>query len=185
MNLIVDDWEQLTSKMNVVDLPSRKPVNWIIDEYTEWERNNRHIGSAAVEQLEDIMGGLKAVFKVGIGKILLFKQDRPQYSEVRFILYRFSILTGQLIHLWDPTHEKYNKDLGYTGPGDVYGIEHLVRMISTLGGWMAQTNMAADDIRLTLRELTVFQRWIVRNRNIERLMNGWTAPTEKYDPSKE
>ena len=68
--------------MNVVDLPSKKPVDWILDTYITAELKNRRMDSAESAQLEDAVEGMKEYFKVAIGKVLLYTIERPQYSEV-------------------------------------------------------------------------------------------------------
>jgi hypothetical protein len=81
-NLLVDDWENVTKSMLLVPLPSSAPANYIFDEYFNAEKKNRLIGSAEADILEEFVAGLKIYFEKTIGKLLLYRFERPQLAEV-------------------------------------------------------------------------------------------------------
>ena len=81
-NLLVDDWENVTKSMLVVPLPSKAPVNFIIDSYFDEEKGKRRLGSAEADVLEEFVAGMKVYFDKAIGKTLLYKFERPQWAEV-------------------------------------------------------------------------------------------------------
>ncbi len=81
-NLLVDDWENVTKSMLLVPLPSSAPANYIFDEYFNAEKKNRMIGSAEADILEEFVAGLKIYFEKTIGKLLLYRFERPQLAEV-------------------------------------------------------------------------------------------------------
>jgi hypothetical protein len=85
-NLLVDDWEYVTKSMLMVPLPSKAPVNFIIDSYFDEEKGKRRLGSAEADVLEEFVAGMKVYFDKAIGKTLLYKFERPQWAEVRHTL---------------------------------------------------------------------------------------------------
>ncbi|KAL2423505.1 Chromatin modification-related protein eaf3 [Exophiala dermatitidis] len=145
-NLLVDDWENVTKSLLLVPLPSQAPANYILDDYYNEERNNRLVGSADLEILEEFVTGLKTYFDKALGKILLYRFERNQLQEVR--------------KLWESG--KY-KDWEGKGPGDCYGAEHLTRMIVNLPEIVAQTNMDAESVTRLKLELSKFTTWLSRN----------------------
>ena len=113
--ILVDDWENVTKNLALCSLPSKIPANKVIDDWCEYEATKRREGSADMEILEELQGGLKEYFGTALGRILLYRFERPQYSKI--------------MALWDkapPGSEWEGK-----GAGDVYGAEHLARMVGT------------------------------------------------------
>ncbi|KAK5047874.1 hypothetical protein LTR84_006062 [Exophiala bonariae] len=145
-NLLVDDWENVTKSMLLVPLPSQAPANFILDEYFNEEKTNRRLGSVEADILEEFCTGLKVYFEKSIGKILLYRFERPQLNEVR--------------KLWESG--KY-KEWDGKGPGDCYGAEHLTRMIINLPEMIAQTNMDTESVSRLKSELSKFSTWLSRN----------------------
>ena len=82
---LVDDWENVTKSLLLVPLPSRAPVNFILDTYFEEEKGLRRLGSAEADILEEFVAGMKTYFEKAIGKTLLYRYERAQYAEVRSI----------------------------------------------------------------------------------------------------
>ena len=82
-NLLVDDWENVTKSLLVVPLPSKAPVNFIIDTYFDEEKGKRRLGSDEADVLEEFVAGMKVYFDKACGKTLLYKFERPQWAEVR------------------------------------------------------------------------------------------------------
>jgi mortality factor 4-like protein 1 len=107
----VDDWEYVTKNMQLVPLPSKTPVNTILDTYFVEEKGKRRLGSAEADLLEEVVAGAKEYFDRTLGKLLLYRFERQQYLELR--------------QNWDASTEQ-------KGAGDVYGAEHLIRMIGEL-----------------------------------------------------
>ena len=106
--ILVDDWEYVTKNMQLVPLPSKYPVNGILDTYFDEEKGRRRLGSAEADLLEEVVAGVKEYFDKCLGKLLLYRFEREQYFEQK-----------QKWDVADPPR----------GPGDVYGAEHLLRMI--------------------------------------------------------
>jgi MRG len=79
---LVDDWENVTKSLMLVELPSKAPVNWILDTYFHEEKGKRRLGSAEADRLVEIVEGMKTYFERMLGKTLLYKFERGQYAEV-------------------------------------------------------------------------------------------------------
>ena len=111
-SILVDDWENVTRSMQLVHLPSRNPANTIIDTYWEEEKTKRRGGSPEFDLLAETMQGLKEYFDIALGKVLLYRLERPQYKEV-------------YEQLENPAGTEYDgKKIG-----DIYGGEHLLRLL--------------------------------------------------------
>jgi MRG len=79
---LVDDWENVTKSLTLVELPSKAPVNWVLDTYFHEEKGKRRLGSADADRLVEIIEGMKLYFEKMLGKTLLYKFERGQYAEV-------------------------------------------------------------------------------------------------------
>ena len=110
-SILVDDWENVTKNLHLVPLPSKTPVNMILDTYYEEEKAKRRPGSAEADILEEVVAGIKEYFQHSLGRILLYRFEREQYHEIR------QLWEGAVGGEWEGK-----------GPGDVYGAEHLARL---------------------------------------------------------
>ena len=113
-SILVDDWENVTKNLLLVPLPSKTPVNLILDTYFEEEKGKRRLGSAEADLLEEVVAGVKEYFDKCLGRILLYRFEREQFFDVR------TLWEGAVGGEWEGK-----------GPGDVYGAEHLARLFGT------------------------------------------------------
>lgn len=114
-SLLVDDWENVTKNLLLVPLPSKTPVNLILDTYFDEEKGKRRLGSAEADLLEEVVAGTKEYFDRCLGRILLYRFEREQFFDVR------SLWEGAAGGEWEGK-----------GAGDVYGAEHLARLFGKL-----------------------------------------------------
>jgi mortality factor 4-like protein 1 len=70
--ILVDDWENVTKNQQLVPLPSRHPVNEILNDYLEFEKAKRVPGPDCAI-LEEVIAGLKEYFDKCLGRILLYR----------------------------------------------------------------------------------------------------------------
>ncbi|KAL8644422.1 MAG: hypothetical protein Q9210_007262 [Variospora velana] len=145
-SLLVDDWEEVTKNLALVPLPSQKPVNTILDEYFEEEKEKRFPGSADMDLLEEVVAGMREYFDIALGRMLLYRFERQQFLEAR--------------KHWTEGKGEWK---GKSGPGDTYGAEHLCRMLVNLPEIVAQTNMDAQSINRLREEMIKFLRWLSKN----------------------
>lgn len=109
-SLLVDDWENITKNLQLVQLPSSKPASVILDEYFEETRVRRRLNRTETDILEEVIQGLKEYFNKACGRLLLYRFEREQYFDVH-------------TRLESPTSDLAGKTLA-----DVYGGEHLLRL---------------------------------------------------------
>jgi mortality factor 4-like protein 1 len=112
-SILVDDWENVTRNNQLVKLPSATPVSVILDDYCDFEIKKRAEGSAEADILQEVTQGLKKYMNIGVGKILLYKQERPQY-----------------LAIWKRVHH-VGDDLQGKLMSEIYGAEHLLRLMCT------------------------------------------------------
>jgi hypothetical protein len=71
--ILVDDWENVTKNLQLVPLPAAKPVNFILNDYLQYEKPRRQAGSASADILDEVVAGLKEYFEKCLGRILLYR----------------------------------------------------------------------------------------------------------------
>ncbi|KAL9101434.1 MAG: hypothetical protein Q9163_003306 [Psora crenata] len=145
-SILVDDWEYVTKNLSLVPLPSRHPVNQVLDSYFDEGKRKRRLGSAEADLLEEVVMGMKDYFEVCLGRILLYRFERQQYLDVI---------------------KAMEKGKGYfagkEGVGDVYGPEHLCRLFVTLPELIVQTNMDAQSVSKLRNEVEKMTSWLGKN----------------------
>lgn len=158
--LLVDDWENITKNQQLVPIPHEHPVTEIINDYLEHERPQRLPGSAQLTILEETMSGMKTYFDMAIGRVLLYRFERPQYREIH--------------KMWTEGQEKQ-----HTCASDTYGPEHLSRLIVTLPELIAQTNMDQQSVSRLKEELVKFAIWLAKNAH-KYFAPEYESPTTEY-----
>ncbi|KAI0393205.1 MRG-domain-containing protein [Xylariaceae sp. FL0594] len=159
--LLVDDWENVTKNTQLVPLPHPKPVTKILEDYSAYEMPKRPAGSSHGDILEETLSGLKEYFDKALGRILLYKFERPQYAEV---------------------YKKCNSsDPEFQGKfaSDIYGAEHLCRLIVSLPELIAQTNMDQQSVNRLREEIVKFCAWLSKNAT-EYFVSSYETPSSDY-----
>ncbi|PWN52642.1 NuA4 histone acetyltransferase complex, Eaf3/MRG15 subunit [Violaceomyces palustris] len=155
---LVDDWENITKKSELVPLPRKPNVREIIEEYRAHYLSQKSNGkpgrSPAV--LNEVLAGLKLYFDRSLGQNLLYRFERTQFVEMRK-------KNGPKMG---------DGDLGNSGalggekePSDVYGAEHLLRLFVNLPGIIAHTSMDSESISLLREHLAEFLQFMVKERH--------------------
>ena len=165
---LVDDWENVTKNLMLRTLPAAEPVTAILGAYYEQEMPKRRAGSADADLLDEVRQGLEEYFNKCLGRILLYKFERMQYAEVR---------------RWyaEPSKPEYEGK----GAADIYGAEHLARLIGklfsmhkrrafeqsatlmgiavTMPELVAQTNMDQQSVHRMREEMSKLLIWLAKN----------------------
>lgn len=102
----------MTKELSLVPLPAKITVNEILNAYKKEEQETRRVGSAEADILEEVISGMKDYFDATLGRILLYRFEREQYLESR--------------KDWEAGIGDFE---GKSGPADVYGAEHLSRLL--------------------------------------------------------
>ncbi|KAF5660368.1 mortality factor 4 1 [Fusarium heterosporum] len=159
--MLVDDWENITKNNQLVPLPHAKPVTKILDDYLAHERPHREEGSSSMDILEEVIAGFREYFEKALSRVLLYRFERPQYMGVK--------------KLWENTET----NLEITTVCDVYGAEHLARLIVSLPELLAQTNMDQQSVSRLREEIGKFNVWLGRNAETY-FVNEYETPSQEY-----
>ncbi|TVY31091.1 Chromatin modification-related protein, partial [Lachnellula hyalina] len=143
--ILVDDWENVTKNQQLVPLPSTHPVSEILDDYYNYESPRRVEGSSHADILEEVIAGLKDYFEKCLGRVLLYRFERAQYTEVRTA--------------WGSSQGP----LSGKSAVDTYGAEHLSRLLVSLPELIAQTNMDQQSVNRLREELIKLTTWLGKN----------------------
>ncbi|EON99365.1 putative histone acetylase complex subunit protein [Phaeoacremonium minimum UCRPA7] len=155
--LLVDDWENVTKNNQLVPLPHPHPVNEILEEYLAYEKPHRGEGTAAMDILEETIAGLREYFDKSLGRILLYRFERPQYSEIR----------GG----WETSTDDSKKE----GPCSTYGAEHLCRLLELVG----QTNMDQQSVNRLREEIVKLTNWLGKHAT-KYFVSEYEIPPQEY-----
>lgn len=155
---LVDDWENVTKNQQLVPLPHRVPVEIVLDDYLEFERPHREPGSASHDILEETVAGLREYFDKCLGRILLYRFERPQYIEM---------------------HQIWESGGPHKSPIDTYGVEHLCRLLVSLPELISQTNMDQQSVNRLRDELTKFTTWLSKNM-VKYFVSEYETPNQQY-----
>jgi len=109
-SLLVDDWENITKNLQLVQLPASKPAAVILDEYFAYATSTGHRNSTETDVLEEVVQGLKEYFNKSLGRLLLYRFEREQFYDIS-------------TQVEQPTNDLAGKPLS-----DIYGGEHLLRL---------------------------------------------------------
>lgn len=109
-SILVDDWEKVTKDQKLVQMPAPTSITQFLEEYYRFESKHRRAGSADAEILEEVIAGVREYFNKCLGRILLYRFERPQYYKVHK-------------DLESGSGENAGKSLC-----DMYGCEHLLRL---------------------------------------------------------
>jgi len=123
-SLLVDDWENITKNLQLVQLPSAHPAGVILDEYQKYVISTGVRSNTERDILEEVVAGLKEYFNKSVGRLLLYRFEREQFYDI-------------WTRIQQPTDELAGKPLA-----DIYGGEHLLRL---LGMYMITTARIPHD----------------------------------------
>ncbi|EQL04170.1 keratinolytic protein [Ophiocordyceps sinensis CO18] len=160
--MLVDDWENITKNNQLVPLPHPKPVSQILESYLAYEKPHREEGSSSMDILEEVIAGLREYFEKALSRILLYRFERHQYMDVR--------------KMWDTNNEENSE---YKSVCDVYGAEHLARLIISLPELLAQTNMDQQSVSRLREEMGKFTVWLSRNCETC-FVSEYETPSQEY-----
>jgi mortality factor 4-like protein 1 len=160
-SILVDDWEKVTKEQKLVPIPAQTSVSYFLNQYYEAESAVRRPGSADADILEEVIAGVKEYFNKSLGRILLYRFERPQFYNVHK-----DIESGHGEHA--------GKTLA-----DMYGCEHLLRLFGEcLAPWklflprrtdktavsmpdlIAHTNMDSQSVSRLREELAKMTQWL-------------------------
>ncbi|KAF2862624.1 MRG-domain-containing protein [Piedraia hortae CBS 480.64] len=160
-SILVDDWEKVTKDHRLVVVPSPTPAIQFLRDYKASESPNRLRGSAEEDILNEVVSGVEEYFNKALGRILLYRFERQQYHSV----YK-QITAGHGEHA--------GKSLA-----EMYGCEHLLRLLVSMPDLIAHTNMDAQSVSRLREELTKMVSWMARRIDVY-LSHPYNHPGSEY-----
>ncbi|WAQ83962.1 hypothetical protein PtA15_4A413 [Puccinia triticina] len=136
---LVDDWEAVTRKNQVVSLPRSPNVKSLLEEYEQYAVNDSTTAQAK-NLIKEVNAGLKVYFDKSLGHCLLYRNERQQYIDTR------KKLKGKL-------------------PSEIYGAEHLLRLIVNLPEMISHTKMEPEIINIVREHIAKILDWIVAEQS--------------------
>lgn len=119
---LVNDWKKITNQKMLCRLPAEKNFLMIINEYKEFikEKKKEFEDTVSLNQECKFLSGLKNLFEVSLGKHLLYPFERLQYTKL---------------------FKKKKRVLAK----NLYGAEHLLRLLSKLGSFLSDIKIKEKD----------------------------------------
>lgn len=152
---LVDDWEYVTKNSKLVTLPKDVTVNGILERYIAYRKENRENRELNEEHLEKVCEGIRAYFKQSLSTVLLYRFERRQYNDI--------------IEL--------HPDIELV---DIYGAEHLLRLIVQIPSLVAHTTMNTDSVQILVEHLTDLLGFMQKQQK-QFFQTDYEYPPSDYD----
>ncbi|CAA9959808.1 hypothetical protein CFE70_003248 [Pyrenophora teres f. teres 0-1] len=162
-SLLVDDWENITRNLQLVQLPSAHPAGVILDEYQKHAIETGSRTRMERDILEEVIAGVKEYFNKCVGRLLLYRFEREQFYDI-----------------WTRTQQPTD-DLAGKPLADIYGGEHLLRLLVTMPELIAQTNMDHQAVTRLREELSQMTTWLAKDSQINTFfVPAYESPGQAY-----
>lgn len=149
---LVDDWEHIAQRHDLVKLPRTTSVDDVLMEYVESRKRKGRVAENKIVQ--EVATGIRHYFNRALGRLLLYRFERQQYHEVMARL--------------DEEGAGSRGAEGGAGGGpsalaSVYGPEHLLRLFVKLPALLAHTDLEPNELELLNARLHDFLKFMHKN----------------------
>ncbi|KAJ7034745.1 MRG-domain-containing protein [Mycena alexandri] len=161
---LVDDWETVTKDNKLVTLPRSPTVEQLLKEFEAYLKETKppHLKDP-VGLTPTVVSGLQVYFDRSLANHLLYRFERPQYTDIRS-----QYITGQKVIIGQ------EKEMS-----EIYGAEHLLRMLVTLPTMIAQSTLDAESTDIVRDYVNELLAWMLTEQ--ERLFQPEYVPADpKY-----
>ncbi|XP_049871502.1 mortality factor 4-like protein 1 [Pectinophora gossypiella] len=152
---LVDDWDVITRQQKLAILPAKLTVEQIVDNYLAFKKSSKAHTQAKETVLLDITEGIKEYFNATLGSQLLYKFERPQYSEIL-------------------------QEYPDTPMSQIYGSIHLLRLFAKMGPMLAYTALDEKSLQHVLTHIQDFLKYMVTNRSTLFNLQDYGNATPEY-----
>ncbi|KAI9244888.1 MRG-domain-containing protein [Sporodiniella umbellata] len=153
---LVSDCENVTKNSKLVTLPKAITVNNILERFVAQKQKASGGRELNKDHLEQVCNGLRAYFNQSLGTLLLYRFERPQFDSITKLYPETELV-------------------------DIYGAEHLLRLMVQLPSLVAYTTMDTYSIRILVDHATDLLRFIQRQQKQFFQVNYDSAPLD-YNP---
>lgn len=178
---LVDDWENVTKNLQLVPLPHpRATIADIFAEYHALEEAKR-TNPTDRQLLDEVIKGFEEYFNRCLGRILLYRLERPQWLDVLELMEKTPVANsaaadedkggenrkGKAAKKQKAVPAESSMDpAAFAGktPTQVYGAEHLCRLLVTLPELLSQTNIDGAAVTRLREELVALTAWLSQER---------------------
>lgn len=150
--ILVDDWEIITKDRKLVNLESTTPVSVILQNYLRFKQESGR--EEEYDTAKEMAYGYRTYFDEVFSLRLMYRFERLQYIE------------------------EVNR-IGPFQPSDVYGLEHLLRLLVTAPGLAAQTSMDSISLNVMMKLLEDLLDFL--DVNLEAFGSTYCNVSPQYD----
>ncbi|XP_053681371.1 mortality factor 4-like protein 1 [Anopheles nili] len=152
---LVDDWDAISRQNKLLELPAKVTVQEIVDNYVQYKKQSKVTTATKETAVADIGNGIVEYFNVMLGSQLLYKFERPQYSEI--------ISSHPDVPM-----------------AKMYGSVHLLRLFVKLGPMLAFTALDEKSIQTSLGHVQDFLKYLVKNSSTLFNMQHYVNTSPEY-----
>jgi len=148
---LVQDWELINRKHKLVQLPREVTVSKILSEYHESKKGKLKPSGADAKNSAEICDGLRVYFDRALYPTLLYRYELPQFEDIK-----------------------------QTDPSslcDVYGAEHLLRLLVKLPSLFTETTMSDVQVGIVQKCISDFIRFF-HKKQAEFFAGPYTEPMD-------
>ncbi|KAJ7861188.1 MRG domain-containing protein [Mycena leptocephala] len=133
----------------LVTLPRSPTVRELLKEFETYVKDTRpvHLKNPLL-LIPAVVSGIKVYFDCSLGNHLLYRPERPQYGVMRA-----KYITGQTVVVGQ------EKEMS-----EIYGAEHLLRMLVTLPTMIAQSTLDAESTNIVRDYVNELLGWMLQEQ---------------------
>lgn len=162
---LVDDWENITRKEQLVPLPRTPNVKQILQEFAE---RHRPSDARSSHVLSEVLAGLQLYFDKSLAQNLLYRFEREQYVQMRKLHgpqprdeEPKPARRGRAAQQEVPVNAASQLDLEAS---DMYGAEHLLRLFVNLPDIVSHTSMDPASVSLLRDHVHAFLAFLAEEQ---------------------
>ncbi|KAG0675130.1 Esa1p-associated factor [Pichia californica] len=140
--ILVDDWENITKNNKLISLPGKCTVSQVLDDFSEYlqiEFNDHNKSENDIDIFLEITNSIKIYFDQCVGTLLLYRYERPQYSDL--------LNQEEISHLYD-----------------IYPAIFLLRLLSIFPNILVMNNVDSSTIKTSKVYLEIILFWLDSNK---------------------